>query len=142
MLNNPNLTAEGIPSAVSTNRTAFTTPNVTQLEVSYDMPGMNVSYDNMYQTVLGANVTQTENLDCVFIAQLNATSVPFVRTGNNTGTCLMPAGQVYEGVYDNPILNGTNFLLLVESPAPYVTPYNLSLLDAVTVAGPAVVVYG
>jgi hypothetical protein len=32
--------------------------------------------------------------------------------------------QVYEGVYDNPIVNGTNFLLLT-SEELYVTPYNL-----------------
>ena len=123
--NNPNLTAEGVPSAVSTNRTAFVTPNVTQLEITYDAPGQNVSYNSSYTTVLGSNVTQTENLTCVFVAQLNATSVPFVRTGNNSGSCLIPAGQVYEGVYDNPLLNGSNFVMLVESPAPYVTPYNL-----------------
>jgi hypothetical protein len=112
VINNPNLTAEGVPSALSTNRTAFVTPNVTQLEVTYDAPGQNVSYNNSYTTVLGSNVTQTENLTCVFIAQLNATNVPFVRTGNNSGYCTIPAGQVYEGVYDNPILNDTNFLLL------------------------------
>jgi hypothetical protein len=138
--NNPNLTAEGIPSAIATNRTAFVTPNVTQLELTYDAPGMNVSYNNSYTTVLGKNVTQTENLTCVFIAQLNATNVPFVRTSNNSGTCLIPAGSLFSE--SNGILNGTNFVLVAADPVPYVTPFNISLLDDVIVAGPAVVVYG
>lgn len=115
-LNNPNLTAEGVPSALSTNRTQLTSPGY-NIEVTYDAPGQNVSYNNSYMTVLGSNVTQTENLTCVFIAQLNATSVPFTRsgqscvktcvciaslnainvtssTGNNSGYCTIPAGQV------------------------------------------------
>jgi hypothetical protein len=35
---------------------------------------------------LGSNVTQTENLTCVFISQLNATSVPFVKNGSSAWT--------------------------------------------------------
>jgi hypothetical protein len=99
-LNNPNLTAEGVPSAVSTNRTALTSPGF-NIEVTYEAPGQNVSYNNSYTTVLGSNVTQTENLTCVFIAQLNATNVPFVRTGNNSGYCTIPDGQVR---WDCPVL--------------------------------------
>jgi hypothetical protein len=134
-----NLTAPGIPSALSTNRTAFITPGSTQIEVSYELPGANVSYNGSYVTALGKNVTQTDNLTCVFIAQLNATNVPFVRTGNQSGTCLVPQGSLFDE--SNSIVNGSNFLLLVEREI-YVTPYNLSLLDDITVAGPAVVLYG
>jgi hypothetical protein len=106
VLNNPNLTAEGVPSALSTNRTQLTSPGY-NIEVTYDAPGQNVSYNNSYMTVLGSNVTgDLSNLTCVFIAQLNATNVPFTRTGNNSGYCTIPEGQVYEGVYDNPIING------------------------------------
>jgi hypothetical protein len=142
--NNPNLTAEGVESAVSTNRTAFVTPGVTKLELTYEAPGLPKSYNqsgnsSLYTSALGKNVTQTENLTCVFIAQLNATNVPFQRTGNNSGTCLMPNGTLFS--QGNPILNDTNFILLT-SESIYVTPYNLSLLDDVIVAGPAVVVYG
>jgi hypothetical protein len=85
VLNNPNLTAEGVPSALSTNRTQLTSPGY-NIEVTYDAPGQNVSYNNSYMTVLGSNVTQTENLTCVFISQLNATSVPFVKNGSSAWT--------------------------------------------------------
>jgi len=115
-----NLTAPGIPSALSTNRTAFITPGSTQIEVSYELPGANVSYNGSYVTALGKNVTQTDNLTCVFIAQLNATNVPFVRTGNQSGTCLVPQGSLFDE--SNSIVNGSNFLLLVEREI-YVTPY-------------------
>ena len=136
-----NLTAPGIPSAISTNRTAFVTPGVTSIELSYEAPGKQVSYNasQPYITALGKNVTQTDNLTCVFIAQLNATNVPFQRTGNNTGNCLVPEGTLFSD--SNNIVNGSNFLLLA-SEEIYVTPYNLSLLDDITVAGPAVVLYG
>lgn len=140
VLNNPNLTAEGIPSAVSTNRTAFVTPDSTKLEIQYEAPGKGGFYNGSYQTVLGTNVTQTENLTCVFSAQLNATNVPFERTGENTGYCQMPAANIFDDPTQS-VLNGTNFLMLTSEPI-YVTPYNFSLLDDVMVAGPAVVVYG
>jgi hypothetical protein len=138
-----NLTAPGIPSALSTNRTAFVTPGSTRIEVTYEAPGKQVSYNasQPYITALGKNVTQTDNLTCVFIAQLNASNVAFVRdsNSNNSGYCLVPEGSLFDE--SNSIVNGSNFLLLV-SEEIYVTPYNLSLLDDITVAGPAVVLYG
>ncbi len=54
--NNPNLTNANIPAAISTNRTALSASNQT-LELSFDQPGMNVSYNQSYQTAVGANVT-------------------------------------------------------------------------------------
>lgn len=139
--NNPNLTSPAFNSSVSTNRTAFVTPNVTQLQVTWDAPKSNISYNQSYSSVIGHNLTNytgTENLTCVFIAQLNATNVPLVRTGNNSGYCTVPSGNVFA---TDPIVNGSNFLLLTAGSI-YVTPYNLSKLDDITVAGPAVVVYG
>lgn len=138
MQNNPNLTSEGYQSAVSTNRTAFITPNVTELYFQYDAPGMNVSYNNSYQTVVGANVTNNVPTHCVFINQLNATNVPFNATGNNTGSCIVPGGFVFG---DDQIVNGSLFTALISEDV-YVTPYNLSLLNDVIVAGPAVFIAG
>lgn len=132
------MTAEGFQSAVSTNRTAFVTPNVTELYFEYDAPGKNVSYNNSYTTVVGANVTSEVPTHCVYINQLNATSVPYNATGNNTGSCIVPGGVVFG---DDGIVNGTMFTLLAQNP-PFVTPYNLSKLNDFIVAGPAVFVAG
>jgi hypothetical protein len=132
------LTAEGYQSAVSTNRTAFVTPNTTSLYFQYDAPGQNVSYNNSYQTVFGRNVTSPVPTHCVFISQLNATNVPFNATGNNTGECIVPGGVVFS---DDGVVNGTNFVALISEDV-YVTPYNLSLLNDVIVAGPAVYISG
>ena len=123
------MTADGFQSAVSTNRTAFVTPNTTELYFEYDAPGKNVSYNNSYTTVVGANVTSEVPTHCVYINQLNATSVPYNATGNNTGSCIVPGGVVFgdDGLFQNP---------------PLVTPYNLSKLNDFIVAGPAVFVAG
>lgn len=99
---------------------------------------MNVSYNNSYQTVVGANVTTNVPTHCVFISQLNATNVPFNATGNNTGSCIVPGGYVFA---DQAIVNETNFVALISEDV-YVTPYNLSLLNDVIVAGPAVFIAG
>jgi hypothetical protein len=69
---------------------------------------------------------------------LNATSVPYTSSGNNTGSCVIPGGYVFG---DDPIINGTMFVALLQDP-PFVTPYNLSKLNDFIVAGPAVAVLG
>ena len=111
---------------------------MTELNLEFDAPGKNVSYNNSYSTVVGANVTSEVPTHCVFISQLNATSVPFTSTGNNTGSCIVPGGFVFG---DDPVVNGTNFVLAAQNP-PFVTPYNLSKLNDFIVAGPAVFVSG
>lgn len=42
---------------------------------------------------------------------------------------------------DDGVVNGTNFVALISEDV-YVTPYNLSLLNDVIVAGPAVFISG
>jgi len=136
--NNPNLTSPDFNASISTNRTALTSVNET-LYFTYDAPGMNVSYNSSYTTALGRNVTNTTTPTyCAFIAQLNATTTPFTSTGNNTGHCEIPGGYVFG---DDPIVNGTMFVALLAENI-YVTPYNLSLMDDIIVAGPAVLIAG
>lgn len=137
ILNNPNLTDPNIPAALSTNRTQFISVNST-LHFSYDAPGMNVSYNNSYVTAVGANVTTSIPSFCKFVNQLNVTSSPFNSTGNGTGMCQLRGGFVFG---DDPINNGTMFVMLT-SEDTFVTPYNLSLLNDVIVAGPAVLIAG
>ena len=114
------------------------TPNATEFYLEYEAPGKTVSYNNSHTTVVGRNVTADIPTHCVFVSQLNATNVPYTATGNNTGSCVVPGGVVFS---DDGIVNGTNFLLLAQDP-PFVTPYNLSILDDVIMAGPAVFVSG
>ncbi len=138
--NNPNLTDPNIPAAISTNRTALTSVGET-LDLYYDAPGMNVSYDNSYQTAVGANVTDLTpngNWTCNFISQLNVTTSPFTSTGENCGSCQIPGGYV---LGNDPIVNGTIFVA-ISTQNVYVTPYNLSILNDIIVAGPAVLIAG
>lgn len=101
--NNPTLVSPDFNSSITHNRTAFTHVNET-LMLSYDAPGMNVSYNNSYQTAVGANVTSDVPTFCAFTSQLNVTTSPFNSTGNGTGTCMIPGGFVFS---DDPIVNGS-----------------------------------
>jgi hypothetical protein len=137
ILNNPNLTDPNFPAAISTNRTQFIAPNDTVL-FAYDAPGQNVSYNHSYTTAVGSNVTDLTPKFCHFVSQLNTTISPFNSTGNGTGSCPLPGGFVFG---DDAINNGTLFVMLT-SEDTFVTPYNLSLLNDVIVAGPAILIAG
>ncbi len=63
---------------------------------------------------------------------------PFTSTGNGTGTCEIPGGYVFG---DDPINNGTLFVAITNQPL-FVTPFNLSALNDIIVAGPAVLIAG
>jgi hypothetical protein len=131
------MTDPNIPAAISTNRTQFIAPNDT-VYFSYDAPGQNVSYNNSYTTAIGPNVTDLTPNYCHFVSQLNTTIATFTPSGNGTGSCPLPDGYVFG---DDAINNGTLFVMLT-SEDTFVTPYNLSLLNDVIVAGPAVLVAG
>lgn len=122
-----NLYSDQYNASISNNRTAFVTPNMTEIEFSFNAPGQNVSYNNSYSTVVGANVTSLEPKYCAWVNQLNTTLVPFQSTGNLSGKCLIPAGQVFQSQLpvSAEIVNGTAFVALI-SEEIHVTPYNLS----------------
>lgn len=137
------LYANGFNASITHNRTAFVTPGQTTIEFSWKDAGYNVSYDNSYSTVYGANVTDPTPKYCAWVNQLNYTTVPFMATGNNSGSCLVPEGQVFQGQVEGTqqIINGTAFVALITEDK-FFTPYNLSLINDIMVAGPAIVLNG
>lgn len=58
-------------------------------------------------------------------------------TGENSGTTIQPNGTVYAETPNDPIVNGTSFVVITSKDL-YVTPYNISLMNDFVVAGPAV----
>ena len=86
-----------------------------------------------------------------WISQLNTTYTMLNITGNNTASTIQPGGYVYNGTDDGgeyshgvcrskecslisfSVVNGTMHVALTSSN-PYVTPYNLSLLNDYIIA--------
>ncbi|KAI6046056.1 ferritin-like domain-containing protein [Pisolithus marmoratus] len=114
---------------LSTNVSAISYPGY-QVYFQWDNPGMNVSYDLKYQTSSTAGPCEdTRTLSgstqyALWVSQLNATYTP------------LQMGSVF-GDNTAPIFNDTMFVVLTDDN-PYVTPYNLSLVNPHIVAGPSI----
>ncbi|KAL8278592.1 hypothetical protein RQP46_009084 [Phenoliferia psychrophenolica] len=116
----------GVP-AVSTNR-SLTAAGRT-INFAWEAPGKVTGYDGKYNTSTVAG----EPKFAAFISQLNVTYVPLFNVTNYTASVYQPGGVVYPG---DPQVNGTMFVSLVDEDL-FVTPYNLTLINNHTVAGPA-----
>ncbi|KAI6169397.1 ferritin-like domain-containing protein [Pisolithus thermaeus] len=131
--NNPIAIRNDSKAAVSTNVSAISYPGY-QVNFQWDNPGINVSYDLKYQTSSTAGPPKY----ALWVSQLNATYTPLynIDTDNNYASTKQPDGQVF-GNNTAPIFNDTMFVALTDDN-PYVTPYNLSLVNPHIVAGPAI----
>jgi hypothetical protein len=131
ILNNPY--QYGAP-AVSTNR-SLTAPG-REILLEWEEPGKVTGYDDLYKTSTVAG----EPKYAAFISQLNVTYVPLhnINSTSKTAAVYQPDGNVFIG---DPQVNGTMFVSLVDSN-PYLTPYNISLINNHTVAGPALYMSG
>ncbi|KIV88996.1 hypothetical protein PV10_08617 [Exophiala mesophila] len=69
----------------------------------------------------------------MFVSQLNATYVPLQNISGNSASAIQPNGSTFEG---DPAVNDTMFIVLT-SADPYLTPFNLSLINPYVYAGPA-----
>ncbi|KAK4938980.1 hypothetical protein LTR10_020639 [Elasticomyces elasticus] len=69
----------------------------------------------------------------MFVSQLNATYVPLMNISGNTAYAVQPNMSTFAG---DPAANGTMFIALT-SQNPYLTPFNLSLINPYVYAGPA-----
>ncbi|KAK4688958.1 hypothetical protein P7C73_g1170, partial [Tremellales sp. Uapishka_1] len=124
--NEPDLLQAGYLANITHNRTSLSDPGRV-VNLSWELPNMTVSYNNSYVTSYGDNVTATTPSYAAWISQLNTTYTDITLTSNTTGTTIQPGGYVYNGTTDG-IVNGTMFIALTQTN-PYVTPYNLSLLN-------------
>ncbi|KAE8165249.1 hypothetical protein BDV40DRAFT_286258 [Aspergillus tamarii] len=69
----------------------------------------------------------------VWVTQLNVTYSPLEMTGDNRGSTIQPDVQAYAR---DPAVNGTMFIAITDSD-PYLSPFNLSMINPHVVAGPA-----
>ncbi|GAA6037960.1 hypothetical protein JCM8097_009510 [Rhodosporidiobolus ruineniae] len=104
-----------------------------QIAFSWDEPGKTVGYDNSYVTSTVAG--QPKYL--AWIDQLNVTYSPIMNISNSSGVWTavadVPTGVVFP---PEPQVVNSAFVSLVDDNI-YLTPYNLSLINNHTVAGPA-----
>ena len=69
----------------------------------------------------------------MFVSQLNATYVPLMNISDTGASAIQPNMSTFAG---DPAVNGTMFIAIT-SQNPYLTPYNLSMINPYVYAGPA-----
>lgn len=69
----------------------------------------------------------------IFVSQLNATYVPLINITDTGASAIQPNMNTFAG---DPAVNGTMFIAIT-SQDPYLTPYNLSMINPYVYAGPA-----
>ncbi|KAF8220923.1 Rds1 protein [Tricholoma matsutake] len=146
--NFPALNITNNPSAVAfVNTTTFgndTAPGITQnrtvplsapgqqIQLSWELPGNVTGYNNSFIT----NTTAGPAQFAAWISQLNTTYTPLSNVNGTNATTTQPPGFIF-GNNTAPVINGTMFVLITDTNLT-VTPFNISLLNAHVVAGPAV----
>lgn len=109
------------------------------IPLSYPGRPIQFSWGNVNETVGPNNsyVTSRSALAdepryAMFVSQLNATYVPLVNVSGTSGAAIQPNMSTFEG---DPAVNGTMFVVLT-SQNPYLTPFNLSMINPFVYAGP------
>ncbi|KAJ6101911.1 Protein rds1 [Penicillium sp. IBT 16267x] len=101
-----------------------------RVDLRWEAPGKAVGPNNSY-------VTSTQAGTPKFVAwasQLNLTYTPLLGVGNGSrGYTIQPDMETYQG---DPAVNGTMFIAITDSD-PFLTPFNLSMINPHVVAGPA-----
>lgn len=99
-----------------------------QVSLQWDTPGKPVGPNNSYVTSTQAGKPKF----VAWVTQLNCTYTP-LRVSGNRGFTIQPDLQTYEG---DPAVNGTIFIAVTDDN-PYVSSFNISMLNPHVVAGPA-----
>ncbi|KAJ5973470.1 Protein rds1 [Penicillium waksmanii] len=101
-----------------------------QVTLQWDSPGSEIGPNNSYITTSQA----TRPKYVVWVSQLNVTYTP-LRVGHGSrGYTHQPNLETYQG---DPAINGTMFIAITDHD-PYLTPFNLSLINPHVIAGPAI----
>jgi len=140
IVNNPsvvgivNTTLEGNSTlpAVTHNHTIPLSAPGRLVQLMWKAPGDITGYNNSFTT----NATVGNATFVAWISQLNTTYTPLFGINGTSGFTLQPNGSVF-GDNSTRIVNGTMFLAITDSNV-FVTPFNISAMDAHVVAGPAV----
>jgi len=128
--NNPNATNLGNAS-ISNNITALSEAG-REIKLEWEKPGKVVGYDNKYKTATTAGKPKY----AAWISQLNTTYTALSNISGETATTTQPGGRIF-GDDTAPLINGTMFVLITDDN-PYVTPFNLTMINKHVVAGPAI----
>ncbi|CZT51895.1 probable protein rds1 [Rhynchosporium secalis] len=127
-----NQTGFDCSAAISQNRTIPLSYPGREVFLVWDNPGQAVGPNNSYITATSAGAPEW----VLWVSQLNITYSPLtnitVRGGKNYGQTIQPDVSTYEG---DPAINGTMFIALTDSNAPY-TAFNLSMVNPHVAAGP------
>ncbi|KAJ6119647.1 Protein rds1 [Penicillium sp. IBT 18751x] len=98
------------------------------VSLQWETPGKSVGPNNSYVTSTQAGSPKY----VAWVSQLNVTYTPLNVSGN-TGFTTQPDLETYQG---DPAINGTMFIAITDSD-PFLTPFNLSMINSHVVAGPA-----
>ena len=102
-----------------------------QVALQWERPGKLVGPNNSYTTSSQAGAPKY----VAWVSQLNVTYSPLRANSNGTrGYTTQPDLETYLG---DPAINGTLFIAITDSN-PYLTPFNISLINPHVVAGPAI----
>lgn len=102
------------------------------IELEWEDPGKPTGPNNSYVTSTLAG----EPKFAAWISHLNVTYTPLENIEGNKATTVQPWGRLFEGDETYPVLvNGTVFVAITDADV-YITPYNMSRLDAHIRAGP------
>jgi hypothetical protein len=115
--------------AITQNRTIPLSWPGRVVNLTWEEPGKPVGPNNSYITATTAGEPQF----VAWVTQLNVTYSPLTLLDNNTGSTVQPNVATFEG---NPAVNGTMFLAITDAD-PFLTPFNLSMINPHVVAGPA-----
>ncbi|OQE10208.1 hypothetical protein PENVUL_c004G06652 [Penicillium vulpinum] len=160
---NSSISGVGCPAPVSKTRPVPLTAPGRRVLLQWDLPGKKVGPNNSYITTTETKAGSAKYV--IWVSQLNITYTPLhVVNGTNStsstnstditnntniakstdsanstadgirGYTIQPNFETYQG---DPAFNGTIFIAITDSD-PYVSPFNLSLIDPHVVAGPAV----
>jgi hypothetical protein len=99
-----------------------------QVALQWDNPGKPVGPNNSYVTSTSAGSAKY----VMWVSQLNVTYTS-LRVAGNRGSTIQPDLETYQG---DPAINGTMFIAITDSK-PFLTPFNLSMINPHVVAGPA-----
>lgn len=115
--------------SITQNRTIPLSYAGRQVNLTWDTPGKPVGPNNSYITSTSAGSPAY----VAWVSQLNVTYSALTLINSSFGSTVQPDVATYLG---DPAVNGTMFIAITDDD-PFLTPFNISLINPHVVAGPA-----
>ncbi|KAL1966830.1 hypothetical protein VTN77DRAFT_3795 [Rasamsonia byssochlamydoides] len=122
-------TANACSPGITHNRTQPLSWPGRVVQLAWETPGKGVGPNNSYITSSQAGTPAY----VAWVTQLNVTYSTLNVINSTHGTTVQPNVETFLG---DPAINGTMFIAITDAD-PYLTPFNLSLINPHVVAGPA-----